>query len=80
QKTGSSAEVDYVIQFEGKVIPIEVKAGKTGHLRSLKQFMNTKPAPLGIHISEAPLSCKDRLLSVPFYLLSELPRLISAVS
>jgi len=36
----SDAEVDYIIPFKGKVIPIEVKAGKAGRLRSLHQFMD----------------------------------------
>jgi predicted AAA+ superfamily ATPase len=38
----SSAEVDYVIQHENQVIPIEVKAGTTGTLRSLHEFMIEK--------------------------------------
>ena len=38
EKNGS-AEVDYVTNYDGKVVPIEVKARKTGSLASLKQFM-----------------------------------------
>ena len=37
--TGSETEVDFVIQFDGKVIPIEVKTGYNSRLRSLHQFM-----------------------------------------
>ncbi|MBF9017779.1 MULTISPECIES: ATP-binding protein [unclassified Oceanispirochaeta] len=38
----NNAEVDYVIPHEGKLIPIEVKAGKSGTLKSLHQFMSHK--------------------------------------
>jgi uncharacterized protein len=39
-KHQSSAEVDYVLPSEGRLIPIEVKAGATGRLRSLHAFMD----------------------------------------
>lgn len=37
---GSSAEVDYIIVRNGKIIPVEVKKGKSGHLKSLHLFLN----------------------------------------
>jgi len=74
-KKGSDAEVDYVIEVDVNIIPIEVKAGEVGSLRSLKQFMMEKKAPLGIRISQAPLSLERDVLSVPFYLIQEIPRL-----
>src|SRR5690606_349281 len=40
EKKTSDAEVDYIIPFDGKLIPVEVKSGKEGKLRSLHQFMN----------------------------------------
>jgi predicted AAA+ superfamily ATPase len=74
-KSGS-AEVDYVMNYYGKVIPIEVKAGKKGHFGSLAQFMEKKSPPIGLHISVNPLSFKNRILTVPFYLIKEIPRLL----
>jgi predicted AAA+ superfamily ATPase len=38
----SNAEVDYVIANNGKIIPIEVKSGLSGSLKSLHQFMGEK--------------------------------------
>lgn len=76
---GSEAEVDYVIARYGHIIPIEVKAGTTGSLKSLHLFLKEKNSLLGIRISEAPLSYNAPILSVPFYLISELPRLIDAI-
>ena len=38
---GSSAEVDYLIEKQGEIIPIEVKSGKSGSLKSLHLLLNT---------------------------------------
>lgn len=86
---GSSAEIDYIIQHGNNVIPIEVKAGSTGKLRSLHYFMNLKSFPLAVRInsdlpSRIQVDFKDhhgtpviyQLLSLPFYLLGQLHRLL----
>ena len=36
----SSAEVDYVLSRSGKIVPVEVKSGKSGRLKSLHMFMS----------------------------------------
>lgn len=77
EKKGSDAEVDYVVEVGPHVIPIEVKGGKTGRLRSLKEFILEKKAPLGVRISQAPLSLENNILSVPFYMIQEIPRLVA---
>lgn len=38
---GSSAEVDYVLSRNGKLIPVEVKSGASGRLRSLHLYLDT---------------------------------------
>lgn len=86
----SIAEIDYVIQNGNKLIPIEVKAGGTGKLRSLHQFMSEKPWKQALRIY-AGMAQKDQinfkttignqvdyeLISLPFYLISQIPRLVS---
>lgn len=74
-KQESSAEVDYVISIDRSIIPVEVKAGAQGKLRSLLQFMKEKKPPLGVRISQDRLSFQNQILSIPLYLVSELPRL-----
>ena len=74
-KQGSQAEVDYVINLNGNIVPIEVKSGQTGSLRSLRQFMDEKNTSIGIQISQHPLCIKDSVLTVPLYMLRELKRL-----
>jgi predicted AAA+ superfamily ATPase len=78
-KKGALAEVDYVIQAGSKIFPIEVKAGTTGSLKSLSQFLLEKQPPFGIRISQHPLSFHNGILSIPLYLISQLSRLISSL-
>jgi hypothetical protein len=88
-RKGAEAEVDYVIQHENQIIPIEVKAGTTGTLRSLHQFMKEKKKTIAVRINSdipslGPVHVNDvlgspveyTLLSLPFYLLGQLHRLI----
>ena len=85
----SSAEVDYVIASGSKVIPVEVKAGKTGRLKSLHQFIKEKGVDLAVRINLAkPSVFQDsnkltggesveyKLLSIPFYLIGQTRRLL----
>jgi len=72
-----NAEVDYLIAQKGSVIPIEVKAGKGGKLKSLHLFMKEKKAPLGIKISQEELDIKGNILSIPLYLTSHLSSFIN---
>lgn len=76
-KGSSCAEVDYVIPFNSNIIPIEVKAGATGRLRSLQMFIKEKGAPFGLRVSSTPLKKDGQILSIPFYLMHRLQELIS---
>ncbi len=78
-KKGAMAEVDYVIQADSRILPVEVKAGTTGSLKSLTQFLQEKQVPFGIRISQHPLSFHDQILSVPLYLIGQLRRLVNGI-
>jgi hypothetical protein len=67
------------MNFSGTIVPIEVKAGSTGRLKSLQQFLSTKSAKVGIRVSEAPLQYEKGILSVPFYLVGQIDRLLKLV-
>jgi len=77
EKATSSAEVDYLYPFSTNILPIEVKSGKEGKLKSMKIFLEEKKAPIGIKISIEPLSFDGNILTIPFYLISQMNRLIS---
>jgi len=72
EKNQSNAEVDYVIQVDNFVIPIEVKAGKTGRLRSLLEFMDLAPHHFAVRISSNKFSIEkcNTLKGKPFFLLN----------
>lgn len=73
-----TAEIDFVLPIGSHIVPIEVKAGKTGTLRSLKVYQNSHHQPLGIRLSTSPLSRENNILSIPLYLISEISRLYMA--
>lgn len=47
----SNAEVDYLIQKDNEIYPLEVKAGKTGTLKSLQVFLGTKGKQKAIRLN-----------------------------
>jgi len=51
EKGGSTAEVDYVVQREQEIVPVEVKAGTKGAMQSMFLFLNEKQRPYGIRCS-----------------------------
>ena len=75
-----TAEVDYLFPFGKYIYPIEVKSGASGKMRSLIQYLAEHDCPFGIRISQAPLSFEKNILSVPFYMVGELPRLLKQSS
>lgn len=77
EQKSSMAEVDFIITVGAQIIPIEVKAGATGQLKSLHLLMSEKNLKLGIRVSQNPLSFDGKILSIPFYMISEIPRLVA---
>ena len=73
----SMAEVDYISTAGAQIIPIEVKAGATGQLKSLHLLMSEKNLKLGIRVSQNPLSFDGKIASIPFYMVGELSRLVA---
>jgi predicted AAA+ superfamily ATPase len=72
EKRGSSAEVDYLIEQDGQVIPVEVKSGSTGKMQSLNLFMEEKGSSKGIRISLENFSQYGKISVVPLYAISNL--------
>ncbi|MCP4217563.1 MAG: DUF4143 domain-containing protein, partial [bacterium] len=63
----SNAEVDYICDFYGRVVPIEVKSGTDGRMKSLNFFMKKKKSTVGIKLSSFNFSLMDNLHTVPLY-------------
>lgn len=88
EEKGASSEVDYIWAADS-VLPIEVKSGVQGSLKSLHQFLLRSEKNFAIRVYDGPLSLQDhrietpqkteviyRLLSLPPYLVFRLPELI----
>ncbi len=73
----SNAEVDYVIPYESLLIPVEVKSGAVGRLRSLHEFMDVAPHQIAVRIFSEKYKVENvktikgkpfKLINLPFYL------------
>ncbi|MDX2347072.1 MAG: AAA family ATPase, partial [Legionella sp.] len=84
ESAASSAEIDYLIQDDQQLIPVEVKSGSAGKMRSLHQFMHEKPWKTAVRFYAGPATQSHidtkttqgypvcyTLLSLPFYLISQ---------
>lgn len=61
------AEIDFVIQRNGKLIPIEVKSADNTKAKSLKVYMETYKPDYAIKLSTKNFGYKDRKKIVPLY-------------
>lgn len=73
-KNGERAEVDFVIQHGNAPLPIEVKSGKKGSMRSLRILMEEKRLNLAVRVSEENFgSLEDgRIQIMPLYFAGEI--------
>jgi len=88
----SNAEVDYVLALNGNVVPIEIKSGATGSLKSLHQFVGEKSVSHAVRFDSNPpsnhristkiernkqsIDVDYQLISLPLYLVEQLPHLV----
>lgn len=62
------AEIDYLVEIDNKIIPIEVKSGDGRTLKSLHRFLETHiQSPYGIKISTQDYSIHEKIHSYPLY-------------
>jgi hypothetical protein len=63
----SNAEVDYLVQKGNAVVPVEVKSGTGGRLKSLNMFIGMYETTAAVKISQGRYSENGVLTSLPFY-------------
>lgn len=61
------AEIDFIIQREGKLIPIEVKAADNTRAKSLKLYMDRFEPAYAIKLSTKNFAQEDNKLIIPLY-------------
>jgi predicted AAA+ superfamily ATPase len=86
EKKESTAEVDYLFPYNGLIIPIEVKSGVAGSLKSLHSFMDLAPHHWAIRFYAGALNITDaitqngkqyQILNLPYYLGSQIEKYIA---
>jgi predicted AAA+ superfamily ATPase len=70
EKNGSHAQVDYLIQKENAIIPVEVKSGTAGKMQSLHLFIREKQSEYGIRTTLENFSQYDKIKVFPLYAVS----------
>jgi len=85
EKKQATSEVDLVYPYANKVIPIEIKSGATGTLKSLHQFMDRANHPYAIRMYAGEFKIHEStttdgtpfiLMNLPYYLGTQLPKYI----
>jgi uncharacterized protein len=81
QKNSSQAEVDFIYKFKTQLIPVEVKSGALGKLKSLHQYMDSSEGNIAVRLNanrletlrlQTPTGKIFYLLSLPYFLASKL--------
>lgn len=77
EKAQSSAEVDIILAHKNRLIPVEVKSGSTGSLKSLHQFVNRSNHPYAVRMFAGEFNVQKTttpegkdyfLMNLPYYL------------
>lgn len=69
---GSNAEVDYLLQVGKEILPLEVKQGGRGGMKSLHLFLQEKRMRRGLKVSRHGFSDDGTVVNIPFYALERL--------
>lgn len=67
----STLEIDFLVQYGNKILPIEVKAEENLQAKSLKSFLSKNPDLHGIRFSMSPYKEQEKLTNVPLYCIRE---------
>lgn len=82
QESNTNAEVDFLFQHKKYALPVEVKSGKSGSLRSLHEFVDRAPHNYAVRLyagrqkleeAQTPRGKPYYLLNLPYYLGGQLP-------
>lgn len=68
-KTGN-AEVDYIVQKNSAILPVEIKSSNSGAMQSLRMFLKEKNIPTGVRFSLENFSRLEDVAIYPLYAVS----------
>jgi predicted AAA+ superfamily ATPase len=70
----STAEIDYLIVKEAHVVPVEIKSGPTGRMKSMHMFIEKYHSETALKISQATFRKESPIVSLPFYAIESFQR------
>jgi len=85
EERDSNSEVDLVYRYGKYIIPLEIKSGKQGRLRSLHQFVERSNHPYAVRLyagefkiekAKTPGGVPYLLMNLPYYLGTKIPEYI----
>ncbi|MDX9906454.1 MAG: AAA family ATPase [Bacteroidales bacterium] len=88
EESGTQSELDFVYPYRDMLIPIEVKSGTSGKLRSLHQFIDRAPHSWSVRFYTGKTSVQDaktlsgkyfKLINLPFYMAGRLTDVLKEV-
>ena len=91
QKSGTSSEIDYLTVYKDQVIPVEVKSGSAGSMKSLQMFIKLKKEkpeialrflsnfPENKTVVETETGHCYQLISLPHYLVEHWRRYVESI-
>jgi predicted AAA+ superfamily ATPase len=80
-KKQSNSEIDFLYNFDGQMIPVEVKSGKSGKLRSLFQFLDLSKISVAVRLYAGQFQIEEhktesgkpfKLINIPYFLTGKL--------
>jgi predicted AAA+ superfamily ATPase len=71
-----TAEVDFLIQYEGKIIPMEVKAERNLQAKSLQAYIKYYNPEIAVRTSLGQCGKHSSIWDIPLYLIGEFPNII----
>jgi hypothetical protein len=72
----STAEIDYLIEKDGRVVPVEIKSGATGRMKSMHIFIEKYNSKTAIKISQAHYKNESPIISLPLYAIGSLSEIL----
>ena len=76
--SGNQAEIEFIMEQKGKIIPIEVKSGKSVTAKSLSEFRKKHTPELAVRLSLKNLQFRDGLLNLPLPFADKLSEYITS--
>ena len=75
--SGRTSEIEFVLEINGNIIPVEVRAGFNTKAKSLQAFINKYSPVYSVKFTGNKFGCdkQKRIFNYPLYMISKFPEL-----